>query len=175
MPKSSQKQIDADEKKILHELQENGKGSIDSIAKKCGFSRQKVWRIIKRLERNKTIWGYCAVVDHDKLHLNHYTALFKRSIKPLDEKMQKEISAKKLEIYFPELNVRIDDVLYINGKYDWLLTFTAPGIKEMKIFCEKLMKKFGEYIIEYEILETIVAVRKKGLKNPTADEQCKLL
>jgi len=56
MPKSSRKQIDNDEKKILRELQKNSKESIDKIAKKCGFSRQKVWRIIKRLEKNKTIW-----------------------------------------------------------------------------------------------------------------------
>ena len=56
MPKSSKDQIDADEKKIIKELQKNSKESIDKIAKKCGFSRQKVWRVIKRLEKNKTIW-----------------------------------------------------------------------------------------------------------------------
>ena len=56
MPKSSKKQIDADEKKVKRELKKNSKESIDKIAKKCEFSRQKVWRIIKRLEKNKTIW-----------------------------------------------------------------------------------------------------------------------
>jgi DNA-binding Lrp family transcriptional regulator len=66
MSKSSKEQIDADEKKILWELQKNSKESIDKIAKKCGFSRQKVWRVIKRLEKDKTIWGYHAVVDDNK-------------------------------------------------------------------------------------------------------------
>ena len=56
MPKSSKEQIDLDEKKVVSELQRNSKESIDVIAKRCGFSRQKVWRIIKRLEKNKTIW-----------------------------------------------------------------------------------------------------------------------
>ena len=175
MPKSSQKQIDEDEKLILHELQGNGKGSIDSIAKKCGFSRQKVWRIIKRLEDNKTIWGYCAIVDDKKIDLNYYTALFKRSIVPLDEKMQNEVSKEKIDYYFPETNVTVEDVFYVNGTYDWMITFTAPGIKEMKMFCEKIMKKFGEYITEYEVLETIIPVRKKGIKNPSAEQQCVLL
>ena len=55
MPKNSSEQIDVDEKKVIRELQRNSKESIDKIAKKCGFSRQKVWRIIKRLEKNKTI------------------------------------------------------------------------------------------------------------------------
>ena len=67
MPKSSKKQIDEDEKKVIAALQKNSKESIDKIAKKCGFSRQKVWRIIKRLENNQTIWGYHAVVDDEIL------------------------------------------------------------------------------------------------------------
>ena len=81
MPKSSREQIDADEKKVLHELQKNSKESIDNIAKKCGFSRQKVWRVIKRLENNKTIWGYHAVVDDNKIGLQRYFILIKRTAK----------------------------------------------------------------------------------------------
>ena len=77
MPKSSRKQIDNDEKKILRELQKNSKESIDKIAKKCSFSRQKVWRIIKRLENNKTIWGYHAVVDNEKINMKSYILLIK--------------------------------------------------------------------------------------------------
>jgi len=69
MPKSSKKQIDDDEKVVVQKLQKNSKESIDKIAKKCGFSRQKVWRIIKRLEKNKTIWGYHAIVDNKKITL----------------------------------------------------------------------------------------------------------
>ena len=72
MPRTSREQIADDEKKTVHELQKNSKENIDKIAKKCGFSRQKVWRIIKRLEKNKTIWGYHAVVDIEKLDLRHY-------------------------------------------------------------------------------------------------------
>ena len=55
MEKTSKKQIEEDERKIITDLQKNAKESIDVIAKKCGFSRQKVWRIIKRLEKNKII------------------------------------------------------------------------------------------------------------------------
>ena len=66
MPKSSTHQIELDEIKVIEELQKNSKESIDNIAKKCGFSRQKVWRIIKRLEKNDTIWGYHAVISEDR-------------------------------------------------------------------------------------------------------------
>ena len=44
MPKSSVKQIEKDEKKILNELSKNATKSINEIAKSLDFSRQKVWQ-----------------------------------------------------------------------------------------------------------------------------------
>ena len=87
MAKSSKKQIYEDELKVIAELQKNGKESIESIAKKCGFSRQKAWRIIKGLEENKTIWGYAAIVNEEKQRLKRYMILIKRTTLPLDEKL----------------------------------------------------------------------------------------
>ena len=52
--------------------------SVDAIGKKCGFSRQKVWRIIKRLEEDCTIWGYHVVGDDEKLGLKGFVALIKK-------------------------------------------------------------------------------------------------
>ena len=73
MPKRSKKQIKIDETKILQELEKNANKSINEIANKCNFSRQKVWRTIKRLEKNNTIWGYVTIIDHEKQDLNSYT------------------------------------------------------------------------------------------------------
>ena len=66
MAKSSKKQIYEDELKVVDELQKNAKENIDVISKNSGFSRQKTWRIIKRLEEDRTIWGYAAVVNEEK-------------------------------------------------------------------------------------------------------------
>ena len=175
MPKASREQIADDEKKILRELQKNSKENIDKIAKRCGFSRQKVWRVIKRLEKNKTIWGYSAIVDNEKVDLTHYTMLVKRTIVPVDEKLRNMISKEELDEYFPELNITLEDCLYVNGKYDWIISFTAPGIKEMKKFCEKLLRKFSEHMGAYEVLETIGTIEKQGIKNPSTKEQVCLL
>ena len=74
------KQIEEDEKKIIKELQNNANKSINEIAKKCGFSRQKVWRIIKNLENNNTIWGYVAVTNEEKLdHKEYIVHLYKKA------------------------------------------------------------------------------------------------
>jgi len=57
MAKSSKEMIFHDEIKVMDALERHSKGSIDEVAKSCGFSRQKVWRIIKDLEKRKVIWG----------------------------------------------------------------------------------------------------------------------
>jgi DNA-binding Lrp family transcriptional regulator len=50
MAKSNKDTIAQDEKKLLSKLVKNSKENIDTIAKHCGFSRQKAWRMIKQLE-----------------------------------------------------------------------------------------------------------------------------
>ena len=92
MPKSSRKQINEDDKKFLKMLQKNSGDSLENIAKKCGFSRQKLWRIKKRLEKNNTIWGYPAVTDYNNLDLEHYTVLFKRNTIPLSKEVIEDVT-----------------------------------------------------------------------------------
>ena len=131
MPKNSREQIDADEKKVIRELQKNSKGSIDKIAKRCSFSRQKVWRIIKRLEKNKTIWGYYAVVDNEKLDMKRYIMLIKRSNKPIRDAVNKIIDLT-MHCKREEIDVDVICSSYIHGHYDWMLIFTANNIKNAK-------------------------------------------
>ena len=97
MAKSSKKKIYEDELKVIAELQKNAKESIDIIAKNCGYSRQKVWRIINRLEENKTIWGYTAVVNEERQGLKNYIILIKRTTLPIDEKLFDKIITRQLE------------------------------------------------------------------------------
>ena len=75
MPKNSKEQIKEDEKKVMEQLINNSNESIDKISKKCGFSRQKVWRIIKRLEKSKKIWGYTAIISENDLEMKDYILL----------------------------------------------------------------------------------------------------
>ncbi len=171
MPKSSKKQIDEDDKTFLKMLQKNSGDSPENIAKKCGFSRQKVWRIKKRLEKDKTIWGYHAVVDPEKLDLKHFTVLFKRTTVPLNKEIVDDVTKGYLEDRFPEGNINIENVLYVHGEYDWIISFTAPNIWMMKKFCDMLMNIFGDFIARYSVHETMVSIRKQGIKNPISEKQ----
>jgi Lrp/AsnC family leucine-responsive transcriptional regulator len=165
MGKSSKEQRAKDEGKVLAELQKNSNESIDTIAKHCGFSRQKVWRIIKHLEDNKIIWGYTAVVDEERTSLKHFVLLVKRNMVPLDASYKKEVILEKLDDYLPGL-VRIEDIFFTHGSFDVVVTFYGPDIISAKKFVQEIYKRIGKYLGEYLLLETVFPIRKKGIKNP---------
>ena len=170
MPKSSKQQIDEDEKKFLQILQKNSGDSIENIAKKCGFSRQKVWRIKKRLEKNKTIWGYNAVVDDDKLGLKTYQILLKRSATPLSGNMIDAMLAKDMRSQLEKFGVEFNCSYFTHGYYDWSLCVTASNISQVKRFTEIIKIKFPNLIAEIQILEVIFPFLKDGLDNPNVSE-----
>ena len=169
MAKSSKKQIDQDEKRVIEQLQKNSNESIDKIAKICGFSRQKVWRIIKRLEKNKTIWGYTAVPDKEKQGVHHYIMLIKRSNEPaknvIDDIIDgfKKYSGKNLGIF-------VQTACMLQGQYDIMLCFTARDISVAKRFTESINNKYSAYIKEIMMLEDIFPVRINGMMNPKVDD-----
>ncbi len=165
MPKSSKKQINEDDKKLLKVLQANSGDNIENIAKKCGFSRQKVWRIKKRLEKNKTIWGYPVVVDDEKFDVTRYIMLIKRSTQPIGDGINKMINPtfqKKAE----EIGVDILSGGYLHGRYDWVIIFTAKDIKNAKKLGESLAREYPQMISEVEIMEYVFTFKEGGIENP---------
>jgi len=174
MPKSSKEQIYSDEKKVIFELQMNSNESIDTIAKNCGFSRQKVWRIIKRLEKNKTIWGYHAVIDIEKLGIKHYLILAKKAMKPAT-KTADMIVTRKIEKEAKKIGVTIHGSHYLHGHYDWQICFTAENLAKAKQFSEKLKTVYFPIIKDLELLEIIFTVKEGCIENPEVKKLKKFL
>jgi len=165
MAKNSKETIFHDEIKVMDALEQHSKESIDEIAKNCGFSRQKVWRIIKDLEKRKIIWGYTAITDETAKNLKHFIVLAKRNTVPFGDEIRKEIILRKLDDYPMDI-VRIENIYLTHGITDWILTFYAPDIISAKKFVDETFSRFSKYLQEYNIVETLVPVRKQGLKNP---------
>jgi len=124
LTKNSKETMMKDEIKVLNIMEQYARESVDEIAKRCGFSRQKVWRIIKNLDENKIIWGYSAIADGTLRDLKHYVLLCKRSMVPLDNSMKKEVVVEKLDDHLPNL-VKIDDIFLTHGSYNGVVTFYA--------------------------------------------------
>ena len=170
MPKSSSQQMKLDEQKVIEELQKNAKESIDNIAKKCKFSRQKVWRIIKNLEKSKKIWGYNTVVDDEKMGLKQYLILLKKENIPVSKEQLDLITTRELKSKTSKLGVNIECSYYLHGSFDWFFSITANNISHVKKFVDGLNLLFSGSISEIQIQEVIFPVEKNNVINPNLDQ-----
>ena len=166
MSKSSRDQIYKDEKKILSELVKNSNEKIETIAKHCGFSRQKTWRFIKQLETKGLIWGYTAIFNEEKIGRMHFILMVKRTTKQIEEKTIDKIVSRKLEDLVAELGITIENSSYVHGEYDWVLTFTAEDIKQAKKFSDSLVALHPGVIEKITIMQTLMFIRKHYILNP---------
>jgi DNA-binding Lrp family transcriptional regulator len=166
MAKSSKEQIDQDEKKILSELVKNSNENIDTIAKHCGFSRQKVWRAIKQMEASGLIWGYTAIFNEQKIGQQHFMFMIKRTMKKMDEKVVDIIVSSKTNDLAKELGVTIESSFYTHGEYDWIMTITAESILQAKKFSDALITLYPSGTEKITILQTLMFIRKHYVLNP---------
>ena len=166
MPKNSVKQIEQDERKILDELRKNANKSINDIAKTCGFSRQKVWRIINNLEKNHTIWGYVAVVDEEKLDKKSYIILMKRTNKPISQEFINDIIKRKLPERGKKIGIEMINSIYTHGIYDWVIFFNANEIRDAKAFVEEINKLFEGFASDIQLIEKMFTAVCCGVTNP---------
>ena len=166
MSKSSREQIEQDERKLLYELVSDAKKNIDTIAKHCGFSRQKAWRMIKELEAKKLIWGYTAIFNEEKIGLTHFTLMIKRTTKKLEEKTTNIIVSRRLEDVVKEIGITIESSYYVHGEYDWIITFTADDIKQAKKFSDSIVTLHPGIIDKITIMQTLIFIRKQYILNP---------
>ena len=174
MAKSSRAQIEKDEKKVLNQLQNNAKESIDKIAKKCGFSRQKTWRIIKNLEKDDSIWGYTAVVDEEKMGKKGYLLLFKGTNYPMEQKSEKIILERELHKTANKMDVIVRDSHWVHGMFDGAIYFFADDIKRAKEFQQQFQNLHSGNVCDMVLLETIVPIERGGFTNPTIKKTKKL-
>ncbi len=175
MAKSSKEQLAKDDRKILSELQKNSNESIDTIAKHCGFSRQKVWRTIKQLEKNHMIWGYTAIIDDGKVGQKHFTLLMKRKQKGFEEEVVETLLLRSFESSMSKMGIIIETSSYVHGEYDWITTFTASGLKQAKQFCNQINQSYPDVFERFVLIETLFDIRKQHILNPDVNKLRELL
>jgi len=169
MAKSSKEQQAKDERKILAELQKNCKENIDTIVKHCGFSKQKVSKIIKQLENNHKIWGYSAVVDSEKQDLLKFMLLFKRTNEPIDSKDLNELAVTRLDPMKKDLGITVISSYHMHGTFDWVTIFTAKDLMQAKQFANALVERFS-HAQTLSLSQILFTVRENCVENPNIKE-----
>ncbi len=166
MVKNSQEHIREDERKFLLELQKNSNENIDTIAKHCGFSRQKTWRMKKQLEENHGIWGYSAIVDTEKQGLKKFILSLKRSNQSLEKKDIDDIMNGRIGDMYEKLGIRILTTYYVQGEFDWVVIFTAEDIKQALKVQDLLTNKLSYAFEEINLSQVLFALREHTVINP---------
>lgn len=122
-------QLDRVDRRILEELQGNGRLSSADLAERVSLSTSPCWRRVKRLEEEGVIRAYQARLDPAKLGYQ-VTAFVHIS---LDKKDTRHLQA------FERAALAIPQVLSchrISGRYDYQLMAVAEDLQAYGIFAE---------------------------------------
>lgn len=123
--------IDAYDKKILRELQKNGRLSNVELAEKVGLSESPCLRRVRALEAENLITGYHATLDHHQLGLD-ITAYIQVN---LDQRSEANTKAFQEAV---NQEPHIVECYALSGNYDYLLKVVAADLDE---FAELTMQR----------------------------------
>ena len=143
------------DKKIVFELQNNGRLSNFEIAEKVGLSPSPCLRRIKNLEKNKIISGYTAIVNEE---LFGYPVTAFVSVR-LEN--QTDGTLKQFEEGISSL-VEVVDCWLVTGNRDYLLRVVAQNLKTY----EKFMREDLTKIKGIASIETNFALGSVKTKQP---------
>lgn len=166
MEKVNDEYLNTDERAVLSELQRYASNNIEAIAHHCGFSRQKVYRIIKKLEEKKIIWGYTTIFHEEIQDLQKFLLLVKRTTKPIDESTINDIVSTQILKEIREMGITIESSYCIHGEFDWALIFTATDLKHAKKFSNQLMGIYAYLVEKTLLMQILYSQRDHHIQNP---------
>ncbi len=128
--------LDVKDKRILLALDMDARRPDSSIAKIVGLSKQLANYRIKRLEKQKIIQSYYAVIDHTKLGMQLYRIALK---------LENATKEKEQEI-LNYLKEHASWIVTVLGPWDiWMALYTRDEYQFMD-FWNKFYEKYGYYI-----------------------------
>jgi DNA-binding Lrp family transcriptional regulator len=167
--KTSIRNTNLSENKILEQLYKDPTRSDRKIAKEIDSYRQKVWRERKKLERKTVIWGYTAVVNEIKI--NHVIYLILFNTKPMSQELTKLFIRRIRKSEPQRQNIRIINVLYLNGEYDWLVMFSAPNHAIARRYYDSLRVVYEQYLLEKPVMVDVnFLLVREGKTNPELEK-----
>jgi len=158
--KKTQEQIRADKDTVMIALKKYG-NNIMEIAKQTGFSRQKVWRNIKRLEEENIICGYTTVLNERKAGRRKFILLVKRKCVPFAKGVN-VFGGISLEREAQLSRVTIDDIILTNGYYDVVFVISANSIVAVNSFNESLCHLFKDEVDDIITLDGLYTLKQSG-------------
>jgi len=139
--------------KLLAYLIDDPTRSMRQTSHDLHTNRQRVWRRIRALEDDNVIWGYTAVVDQDKLGCVMYMVLMK--LRPMDKALV-DLILDRLHTGQPhKQQVRLLNVLYVNGEYDLVVMFAAPDHMTARRYYDSLRISYHDFLLDKPIIADV--------------------
>ena len=155
--------------KILYALLKNPTKSDSEIAKEVGTYRQKVWRRRKQLEEDEALWGYTAVIDDSKF--NHVSYMILMKTKTMNNDLVQLLVNRISHGEPARQDIRLKNMYYVNGEYDWIMRFTAPDHATARKYYETIRLLYSDHLQERPILMDInMSLVSEGKKNPNLED-----
>ncbi len=128
------------DKKILSELDKDGRASYSKIARNTGTTAQVIKYRFERLEELGVIKNFWAFADYDKAGYSFFWAYWIK-FRGLSKKEKKDIFS-----YF-ENNQNMPIVLRVDGYADMMICITTKSVFEHNKILQNFFKGFGQFII----------------------------
>lgn len=169
---TSRQQMEKDEKRIAFELLRDPTLDAVAIAKKLGLSKQKVWRVIRKLEENGAIMARPACLNAKKMGKRTFLLLFERSSRPVDDRF--------VDLLLPPLMIEemeregtkavVEESYYLNGVHDWAIIITVDQHKDLLRWMEVWRRDFGEYYTKISQSEIMWIHQRNSILNKDRKE-----
>ena len=119
------RELDFIDRRILEELQLNGRVSIVELAKRVNLTKTPCAERVRRLERLGVIGGYGAFLDPAEVNLNHVTVVHVSLVQTSDNSLEDFNKAVK---DIPE----VQSCLMIAGQFDYMLKVRTRDITHFR-------------------------------------------
>ena len=150
---------------ILDRILKDPTQSVEEMAKGLGTYRQRVWRAKNRMEQAYIIWGYTAVVDES--NLGHVTYMVLMKMRPMTQELADLIIRRLGRTEYGKQQVRLIDVMFTNGEYDWVITFAAHDHATARRYYDSIRVAYEDYLLDKPALVDVnFSLMRGGKVNP---------
>lgn len=119
---------------ILCALQANGRATAAEIGERVGLSASSITRRVDRMESDRVILGYTALLDHKSVGLKVTAFVTVTLVRQTDEIIE---AFEKAVVTFPE----VAEAHLLTGSTDYLLRVVAPDIELYEEFLKKRLTR----------------------------------
>ena len=140
-PPGDQMKVDATDRKVLYELEQNCRRSLNEIARNVRLSKQTLHYRIERLVREGVITQFIAILNVAKLGLTNHEVWIQLS--ELPEEKKKEF----IDHLIAHKSTRW--VASCGGKIDVAIAIAAENIVQFNAVFQEILNKFPNYIKNY--------------------------